>query len=150
MEYRRWSAMIPIQSSKTNVCDFLEKMKSILESEGFDISHDFVFQRHRAIDEPDDEYTNENTLLALDYSVEDVVELLKTLTLEDYHESMVDNVAAGFNVFFVFGKKIRKRDVYIKIRLKQRANKASSFVFCISFHFAKQAITVYPYRKKKA
>ena len=144
--------MIPIQSSKTNVCDFLEKMKSILESEDFDIHCDFVFQRYRAIDEPDDEYTNENTLLALDYSVEDVVEVLKALTLENYHESMVDNVADGFNVFFVFGKQIRKRDVYIKVRLKQRTGKVGScsYVFCISFHFEKQAITVYPYRKKKA
>lgn len=142
--------MIPIQSSKSNVCEFLEKMKSILEGDAFDIHRDFVFQRHRVNDEPDDEFNNENTLLALDYGVEDVVDVLKTLTLEDYHESMVDNVANGFNVFFVFGKKIRKRDIYIKIRLKQRAGIAGSYVFCISFHFARQAIIDYPYRKKKA
>jgi len=142
--------MIPIKSSKSNVCDFLEKMKSILESVDFDIRRDFIFQRYRVIDEPDDEYTNENTLLALDYDMEDVVEVLKALTLEDYHESMVDNVADGFNVFFVFGKRIRKRDVYIKVRLKQRAGMANSYVFCISFHFARQTITLYPYRKKKA
>ena len=142
--------MIPIQSSKANVCDFLEKMKSILESVDFDIRRDFIFQRYRVIDDPDDEYTNENTLLALDYDMEDVVEVLKALTLEDYHESMVDNVADGFNVFFVFGKRIRKRDVYIKVRLKQRAGMANSYVFCISFHFARQTINLYPYRKKKA
>ena len=142
--------MISIQSSKSNVCDFLEKMKSILESVDFDIRRDFIFQRYRVIDEPDDEYTNENTLLALDYDMEDVVEVLKALTLEDYHESMVDNVADGFNVFFVFGKRIRKRDVYIKVRLKQRAGMANSYVFCISFHFARQTINLYPYRKKKA
>ena len=142
--------MIPIQSSKSNVCDFLEKMKSILEDDAFDIYRDFVFQRHRANDEPDDEFTNENTLLALDYSVEDVVEVLKTLTLEDYHESMVDSIADGFKVFFVFGKRVRKRDVYIKIRLKQRTGRAGSYVFCISFHFARQAITGYPFRKKKS
>ena len=52
--------------------------------------------------------------------------------------------------FFVFGKRIRKRDVYIKVRLKQRAGMANSYVFCISFHFARQTITLYPYRKKKA
>ena len=142
--------MILIQSSKSNVCDFLEKMKSILESVDFDIRRDFIFQRYRVIDDPDDEYTNENTLLALDYDMQDVVEVLKALTLEDYHESMVDNVADGFNVFFVFGKRIRKRDVYIKVRLKQRAGMANSYVFCISFHFARQTITLYPYRKKKA
>ncbi len=142
--------MIPIQSSKSNVCDFLEKMKSILESVDFDIRRDFIFQRYRVIDDPDDEYTNENTLLALDYDMQDVVEVLKALTLEDYHESMVDNVADGFNVFFVFGKRIRKRDVYIKVRLKQRAGMANSYVFCISFHFARQTINLYPYRKKKA
>ena len=50
--------MIPIQSSKSNVCDFLEKMKSILESVDFDIRRDFIFQRYRVIDDPDDEYTN--------------------------------------------------------------------------------------------
>ena len=73
--------MIPIQSSKSNVCDFLEKMKSILESVDFDIRRDFIFQRYRVIDDPDDEYTNENTLLALDYDMEDVVEVLEALTL---------------------------------------------------------------------
>ena len=125
-------------------------MKSILESVDFDIRRDFIFQRYRVIDDPDDEYTNENTLLALDYDMEDVVEVLKALTLEDYHESMVDNVADGFNVFFVFGKRIPKRDVYIKVRLKQRAGMANSYVFCISFHFARQTINLYPYRKKKA
>ena len=142
--------MIPIQSSKSNVCDFLEKMRSILAAKAFDIHRDFVFQRYRANDEPDDEFTNENTLLALDFGVEDVVEVLKTLTLDDYHESMVDNIADGLKIFFVFGKRIRKRDVYIKVRLKHRAGNAESYVFCISFHFARQAITVYPYRKKKA
>ena len=139
---------IHMSSARADVKEFLSHMNSILSSDGFNIDRDFVFQRNRGQDEPDDEYTNENTMLELDYDTEDVVEELKSLTIEDYSESIVDNVAEGFKIFFVFGKQINGRDVYIKVRIKQRGRTADDFVFCISFHFAKHPITVYPYKRK--
>mgnify|MGYP000756516115 CR=1 FL=1 len=139
---------IYMSSSRADVKDFLSQMNSIFSSDGFNIDRDFVFQRIREQDEPDDEFTNENTMLELDYDTEDVVEELKSLSIEDYSESIVDNVADGFKIFYVFGKQISEHDVYIKVRIKQRGRTADDFVFCVSFHFARHPITVYPYKRK--
>lgn len=87
-------------------------------------------------------------MLELDYDTEDVFEELKSLTIEDYSESIVDNIADGFKIFYVFGKQINGRDIYIKVRIKQRRRTADDFVFCVSFHFARHPITVYPYKRK--
>ena len=95
---------IHMSSERSAVKDFLAQMNSVLSSDSFNIDRDFVFQRIREADEPDDEYTNENTMLELGYDTSDVVEELKTLGLENYSESIVDNVADGFEIFFVFGK----------------------------------------------
>ena len=133
-------------SSKETVKGFLEQMKAILSSEDFDINRDFVFQYIRNKDEPDDEFSNENTLLELDYDTSDVIRVLKGLTLADYSESIVDNQSEGFHVFFVFGVKINERDIYIKIRLRERVNDTSRHVYCISFHFARYPIVSFPYR----
>lgn len=138
---------IHMSSERSAVKDFLAQMNSVLSSDHFNIDRDFFFQRVRDSDAPDDEYTNENTLLELGYDTSDVVEELKTLGLDHYSESIVDNVADGFEIFFVFGKVISGRDVYIKVRMKQRRNTQEEYVFCISFHFARRPITVYPYRR---
>ncbi len=135
-----------IISSKSSVRDFIAKMNSILTNDKFDISRDFVFQRKRQADVNDDEFTNENTLLALDFNSFDVVEELKKLTTGDYSESIVDDEASGFEIFYVFGKIIKKRDVYIKVRIKERCHAKGEFVFCISFHFARHPITEFPHR----
>ena len=135
-----------IISERRKVVDFLSQMKAIFSSESYNPDRDFVFQRCRDKDEPDYEFTNENTLLALDYDTSDVVEELKTLRLDEYSESMIDNVAEGFNPFYVFGRTIQGRDVYIKVRLKQRESAPGQFVFCVSFHFARHPITAHPYK----
>lgn len=140
---------IYIASDKSAVKNFLLQMNSVLSSDDFNIDRDFVFQRIRETDEPDDEYTNESTMLELNYDSSDIVEELKTLTLDNYSESIVDNVVEGFKIFFVFGKQINGRDVYIKVRMKQRGNTQNEYVFCVSFHFARYPITVYPYRRTK-
>lgn len=140
---------IHMLSERSAVKAFLAQMNSVLSSDSFNIDRDFLFQRIREADEPDDEYTNENTMLELGYNTADVVEELKALELDDYSESIIDNVADGFKIFFVFGKKIRGQDIYIKVRMKQRKRTQDEFVFCISFHFARHPITVYPYRRTK-
>ncbi len=138
-----------MSSSSADVRDFLSQMNAIFSSDGFNIDRDFVFQRIRGKDESDDEYTNESTMLELDYDTEDVVKELKSLTIEDYSESIVDNVIDDFKLFFVFGKQINGRDIYIKVRIKQRRRTSEDFVFCVSFHFARHPITVYPYKRKE-
>ena len=62
-----------------------------------------------------------------------------------YTESMVDTVSKDLSFWHVFGRKIQNRDVYIKVRIKQRKN-GTGFVFCISFHFARHIIADFPYK----
>ena len=131
---------------RKNVEDFLVEMKGILLAASFDPEKDFIFQEERAQDDPDDEFTNANTMLALDYDYEDIIEELKTLTIEEYCESMVDTVSKDLSFWHIFGRKIKNRDIYIKVRIKRR-KKGSGFVFCISFHFARYIMTDFPYRK---
>ena len=129
---------IEIKSSKQDVQKFLDEMKSVLDKEDFNIETDFVFQETRKNDDPDDECTNENTMIALGYDTEDVIEELKSLTVKNYSESIVDSKPKkAIRIFYVFGKMIQGREVYIKVRMKEHPNNGK-YVFCLSFHFSKK------------
>ena len=133
-----------ITSSRADVKNFLTEMKTILCSSDFNADRDFVFQEYRMNDDPEDMCNNSNTMLALDYSSEDIIEELKKLEIEDYSETILDCKANGLVPLYVFGKVIQNREVYIKVRIKSRKDN-SEFVFCLSFHFAKHPITTFPY-----
>lgn len=130
---------------KKDIESFLAEMKSILCSPDFDIDCDFMFTDIRANDDPDDEFTNANTMLELGFDRYDVVEHLKTLTVEEYTESMLDTVSKDMSFFHVFGRKIQGRDVYIKVRIKL-CKIGTKYVFCVSFHFARHSITHFPHK----
>ena len=130
--------------SRNNIENFLSEMKSILCNPNFNIEKDFYFMRDREKDDPNDEYSNRNTMLALNYDSSDIVRELRTLSVHEYVESMVDTVSKDLSFWHIFGRKIQNKDVYIKVRIKQR-NNGKDFVFCISFHFARRIITDFPY-----
>ena len=130
--------------SRITIENFLTEMKSILTDDNFNIEKDFDLVTVRAKDDPDDEYTNTNTLLELEYDSSDVVEELKTLSIQEYVETMLDTLANEIEFFHVFGRKIKHRDVYIKVRLKKRST--GKYVFCVSFHFARHHFTDFPYK----
>lgn len=131
--------------NRKNIEEFLVEMKGILCDEKFNPDRDFLFIEEREQDEPDDEYTNANTMLALEYDTADIIEELKTLSIQEYYETMVDIVSRDLSFWHVFGRKIQGKDIYIKVRIKQR-KKGSKFVFCISFHFARHIMADFPYR----
>ncbi len=130
---------------KKDIETFLVEMNNILCSPNFDIDRDFMFTEIRAKDDLDDEFTNANTMLELGFDRYDVVEHLKTLTIEEYTESMLDTVSKDMSFFHVFGRKIQGRDVYIKVRIKLRKI-GTKYVFCVSFHFARHSITHFPHK----
>lgn len=130
---------------KKDIETFLVEMNNILYSPNFDIDRDFMFTEIRAKDDLDDEFTNANTMLELGFDRYDVVEHLKTLTIEEYTESMLDTVSKDMSFFHVFGRKIQGRDVYIKVRIKLRKI-GTKYVFCVSFHFARHSITHFPHK----
>ena len=130
---------------KKDIETFLVEMNNILCTPNFDIDRDFMFTEIRAKDDLDDEFTNANTMLELGFDRYDVVEHLKTLTIEEYTESMLDTVSKDMSFFHVFGRKIQGRDVYIKVRIKLRKI-GTKYVFCVSFHFARHSITHFPHK----
>ena len=143
------SKQITIKSARSDVVAFLQRMKEMLNNPTFNEDREFLFIPERAADDPGDEFTNANTLLALEYDTSDVVNELRRLEIGDYVESIVDNVTkeTDIQVFYVFCRIIQAREVYIKVRIKQR--KKGECVFCISFHFARHPMTNFPYRRIK-
>lgn len=87
---------------------------------------------------------NFETMLALEYSVEDVKKELKELEVFHYAEGpKMETLYKGADMW-VLGKMIQSKEVYIKISMGQPNDKA----LCISFHFSEGPLT-YPYKKKK-
>lgn len=135
---------VPQKMSKKNIEGFLLEMKEIITNERFDIDRQFQFIQQRENNDPNDEYTNQNTLLELEYDRFDVINELKTLTVKNYCESVYDTLADGICFLHVFGKRIQDRDIYIKVRIK--TDHVDKRVFCISFHFARHPLANFPYR----
>ena len=135
--------VIPIflstQSKKGEVTAFLEELKMFLEKDDFDIDTDFVLIRKNKKD--DVEHSTPYTLLDLDYDIEDIADRLKELTVEEYSETKIDKDDLNPPLLFVFGKKINRKLVYIKLKIKGNRKR---HVLCVSFHYAKDKMK-FPY-----
>lgn len=81
------------------------------------------------------------TLLDLGYDAYDVVEQLKTLTVEEYAETLIDKDDLNPPLLFVFGKDINNKQIYVKLKLKENQTK---HVLCVSFHYAEKKM-LFPY-----
>ncbi len=84
---------------------------------------------------------NTNTLLALELKRADIKEILKELKPEDYSQGPLPDKLYHNSDRWVFGKIIKKREVYIKIQL----GTPGSEVICISFHFPGHPMN-YPFK----
>lgn len=126
-------------STQEDVNLFLSSLQGILCSKVFDLT---ILPKKRTED-PDDPYTTANTMLALNYNSEDVVDRLQELQIGDYSETIIDDKGAALPPFFVFYLCISGRDIYIKVKIKNLNNNK---IFCVSFHFAKYPAGPFPYR----
>lgn len=71
-----------------------------------------------------------------------IKEYLKNLTLEEYVETCDDERNKKSNAYYVFGKIIMKREVYIKVKIQSYDKK---IILCMSFHFAEDKMR-FPYK----
>lgn len=120
--------------SKEFVEQFLSELKAILESDTFVIERDLDILPKKRNESATDSYTTINTMADLELDANDVCEELKAITVEDYAETMLDDRNVDAPPFFVFYRNIQTRDVYIKVKIR---DKATGKVFCVSFHFAR-------------
>jgi len=132
--------MLEYTENSTQVEEYLQKLKSALCSESFDINEDLEVQFSYIEGEPG--YLNAQTLIDLNYTIEDVRNILLSLTVQDYSVTMFDNRDLTGPGFRVFGRSIDKKELYIKVKIRKRAN---TEVFCISFHYSQYPIA-YPFR----
>lgn len=123
---------------------FLYTLKNILKDPKFNIDRDFDILLKKKNEETSNSYTTMNTLLELEYGIEDVIEELLTLEIYDYKETLIDDKGENLPKFYVFIKDIKGKDVYIKIKIRNINNRK---VFCISFHFAKYKFSKFPYKR---
>ena len=91
----------------------------------------------------DDRGKNAQASVDLEISPKVRKEILEKLEVKDYCEGPLTEQLYGGSDMWVFGKKIKKKEVYIKITLG--AN--NSNVICISFHLAEYKLQ-YPLKIK--
>lgn len=119
-------------------------MASITEIEGFLKDFKFKLGFWGLLFQNRTNPKNFQTMTDLEFQVEQVKTVLKELEPQDYIEgALKDTLYQGADMW-VFGKTIKKRELYIKITMGQPNDK----VICISFHFSEHALT-YPYKKAK-
>ena len=97
---------------------FLDKLKIKLNIFGYE------FSRERT--------ENRETMKELGISMHNVKDFLSELRKEDYSEGPKNDQEEG-GEYWVFGKEIYNKEVYIKLNLGKESRK----VVCYSFHIAK-------------
>ena len=89
----------------------------------------------------DEREKNAQALLDLEFRPIDRNIVLQALEIKDYSEGPVEEKIYGGADMWVFGKTIKKREVYIKITM----GPIGSSVICISFHLAQHKMN-YPFK----
>ena len=85
---------------------------------------------------------NTQALLSLEITPIARKAIIESLVANEYSEGPLDDNLYGIASMWVFGKKVKKVEVYIKISMGQPNNK----VLCISFHDAEHLMN-YPFKK---
>jgi hypothetical protein len=89
----------------------------------------------------DDRGKNQQTMHDLEISPAKRKEIIANLKVEDYCEGPLEEKMRSILPMWVFGKEVKRKEVYIKISLGKENNSA----ICISFHIAEHPMN-YPYK----
>jgi len=90
----------------------------------------------------DDRGKNQQTLHDLEISPAKRKEIINSLKAEDYSQGPLDEKMHGILPMWVFGKQVKRKEVYIKVSMGNENNGA----VCISFHIAERPMN-YPFKK---
>ncbi len=90
----------------------------------------------------DDRGKNQQTLHDLEISPAKRKEIISSLKAEDYSQGPLDEKMRGILPMWVFGKQVKKKEVYIKVSMGIENSRA----VCISFHIAEHPMN-YPFKK---
>lgn len=90
----------------------------------------------------DDRGKNSQALADLEITPAYRVKVIKEIAATDYSEGPVLDALNTYGEMWIFGKDVKKQEVYIKIALGH----PNSSTICISFHIAERPIK-YPFKK---
>lgn len=90
----------------------------------------------------DDRGKNTQALIELEITPAYREEVIKSITTNDYSEGPIIDTLNQYGEMWVFGKDVKKQEVYIKIAY----GFPNSSTICISFHKAERSIK-YPFKK---
>lgn len=130
---------INFRSSLNDVQNFLDRVNIALQNDA-----NLIFIPNRKVEKENLQYTNGACMHTLGYEVNDVINEIRSLCVKHYYETLFDDKQRGTMPLFVFIKEIQRKQVYIKIKLKEI--KESEKVICISFHFAEYDVYKMPYK----
>lgn len=134
---------INFTSPKEEVIKFLLELREIISHSEFDANKDLDIILKKKNENSLDPYTTQNTLLELDFDKYDIADTLKKLTIKEYIETGKDRKDTSLPKFYIFGKEVHGKLIYIKIKIRDKINRK---VFCISFHFARYPLSNFPYK----
>jgi hypothetical protein len=120
-----------------NVRFFLKKLQHFLNDSNCQLD----IQRGRKGQDRSDPNTTINTMLELEYNSEDIKEELLSLKTSDYIKTVRDKKRPESSDYWVFSKKVKGRDIYIKLKIYS-VNK----IHLMSFHYPNFAIEDKPYK----
>lgn len=109
-----------IISSEEEVKNFLIELKELLADPSFNVGADLDVLLKKKSELPTDPYTTANTLLALDFDKHDVFNQLLSLEISAYMETVIDDLDRTLPPFYAFAKEIKSKDVYIKVKVRDR------------------------------
>jgi len=89
----------------------------------------------------DDRGKNTQALADLEIRPIDRTKIIESIAVEDYYEGPTKETLYDGAEMWVFGKEVKKKEVYIKITLGFPGRS----VLCISFHIAEHSMN-YPYK----
>lgn len=119
------------------ITSFLRELNLLLNSPDFDYKKDFIFAGKSEREK------NTKTILQLDMSVIDIIEVLKKLKISEYYQSVPDDKNKNMPDFHVFFTFVSEMEIYIKLRIQNTNN-----VLCISFHFPEYSHGKMPYNNE--
>ncbi len=131
--------LFSVISERKAVIDFLQLLKSILESIEFDSDNDLIIIASKKSGL--EQFSTPYTLVELGYTADDVADTLRSLELDNYSETLIDKDNDDPPLLMVFGKDISGRLIYIKLKVRGERK-----VICVSFHYAEKDMN-FPYRK---
>ena len=136
--YRNEVYEIDFHSPHNQVIDFLDRVRTLLQNDA-----NFIFIKKRRIEKKNPKYTTESCMLELEYNDNDVINEISSLSIKHYYQTFFDDKCRGKEPWFVFIKELQKKQVYIKIKIRERED--GDRVVCISFHFVEHEVYNLPY-----